>query len=64
MMKTIRKAKPMPIEVMVDHDESRSSRNGLTAEEEKVLRRAHQAEKALSRPGNLGGNEVKALEKL
>jgi hypothetical protein len=64
-MAALRKARPTSIEPVIDHDESRSPRNGLTAEEEKVLRRrANQAEMALSRPGCLGGNEVKALERL
>jgi hypothetical protein len=42
-----------------------ASRNGLTFTEEKMLRRrVQQIEAVLSRRGQLGGLEIKALEKL
>jgi hypothetical protein len=45
--------------------DERSPRNGLTADEEKALRRrASQCEAVLTRRGNLGGSEVRLVERL
>jgi hypothetical protein len=61
MARTTKRAEPLGLEL----DQDRSERNGLKHNEEKLLRRRlQQCDAVLSRRGNLGGVEIRAVEKM